>query len=105
MATFYLLAAVAGSVIPYYYLGGALLSEGMTPSLLMNEILDARASFAFVADVIISSIAFWPFLFAEAKRWRTPSAWIFIALNLGVGLSCALPLFLFFRERRIASAA
>lgn len=102
MAAFYLLAAVAGTVIPYYYIGSTLMAEGMTLSLFVSEVMDARASFGFVVDVIISSIAFWPFLFAEAKRVRIPHAWIFVVLNLAVGLSCALPLFLFFRERRMA---
>jgi len=41
-----------------------------------------------------------PFLFKETKRLNTPNPCLFIVLNLAVGLSCALPLFLYFREKR-----
>lgn len=51
------------------------------------------AAGGFTADLLISSFAFWVFLFAQ-KAPRIP---IYIALNLTIGLSCALPLYFYFR--------
>jgi hypothetical protein len=103
MQVFYLVAAVAGTLLPYFYFGSFVADEGVNLSLFLKEVMEARASMGFVADLFISSFAFWPFLFSESKKWATPSLWIFLVLNLTVGLSCALPLFLFFRERRLSA--
>ncbi|MEQ8819689.1 MAG: DUF2834 domain-containing protein [Sumerlaeia bacterium] len=63
-----------------------------------------RLSAAFVADLLISILAFWPFVFTETRRvGGMPSPWVFVAVNCVVGLSCALPLFLYFRERELTS--
>jgi hypothetical protein len=52
----------------------------------------------FTIDLLISSVVFWSFLFYEGRRLRMKNLWVYVAANLLVGLSLALPLFLYFRE-------
>lgn len=100
MQAFYLVAAITGTVLPYYFFGSFAFETGFNVGLFFEQVISARASFGFVVDLFISSLVFWPFLFKEAKCHSTPSPWWFVTLNLTVGLSCALPLFLYFRENR-----
>ena len=66
----------------------------------------ARAGFVngvaggFTADVLISSAVFWIYLFSR----NTSQIWMYIALNLLIGLSCALPLYLW-RQAVLAEAS
>ena len=100
MPNLYLTFALIGTVVPYYYFGSFALTHGLDIPMFIREVVAARASMGFVADLFISSLAFWPYLFREARKGGLPSPWLFVALNLGIGLSCALPLFLYFMERR-----
>ena len=52
-----------------------------------------------------SSVALWLFVYSEGSRLRMKNLWLYVACNLAVGVSLALPLFLFFRERRLKPAA
>lgn len=99
MKTFYLFAAVVGTLLPYYYFSSFAMENGLNAGLFLEQVLSSRAPMGFVIDLLISSFAFWPFLFTEAKRVQTPSPWFFIVFNLVIGLSCALPLYFHFRER------
>lgn len=50
---------------------------------------------------MVSSLVLWLFVFAEGLRIRMTKLWIYVVCNLAVGVSLALPLFLFFRERTL----
>lgn len=104
MRVYYLIAAVLGTILPYYYFGSFAVEAGFDVPLFIEQVLSARASMGFVVDLFISSFVFWPFLFKEAKRLGAPNPWLFVFLNLAVGLSCALPLFLYYRERNESAA-
>lgn len=49
-------------------------------------------------DLIIGAIVFWLFLYQESQRHEMGNWWIYILATLTIGPSCALPLFLYFRE-------
>ncbi len=59
------------------------------------------AAGGFSADLLVSSFVFWILAFAESRRLGLARPWAYIVLNLLIGLSCALPLFLYFRERKL----
>ncbi|MBI5195494.1 MAG: DUF2834 domain-containing protein [Nitrospirae bacterium] len=99
MRAYYLVAAILGTVLPYYFFGSFIFENGFDVVLFIEEVVSAGASLGFVVDLFISSFVFWPFLFKEAKQCNTPNPWWFVVINLAVGLSCALPLFLYFREK------
>lgn len=92
MRTVYLLLAIIGAVVPllffaqFFAAGGTAL--GFVPALLVNG-----ASAGFSADLIISSVVFWCFM--ATRRPNGPSLWPFVILNLCIGLSCALPAYLY----------
>jgi hypothetical protein len=54
-------------------------------------------------DVIVSSFVLWLFVFSEGRRLRMRNLWLYVICNLAVGVSLALPLFLFFRQRTIVA--
>jgi hypothetical protein len=56
-----------------------------------------------VADVLISSLVFWVVI--TARRPAGPTPWPFIVLNCSIGLSCALPAYLYVCARRESAVA
>jgi hypothetical protein len=49
-------------------------------------------------DLIISSVALWVFVLTEGRRLGVRLLWLPLVANLAVGLSLALPLFLYMRH-------
>ena len=92
--TLYLALCVAGTVLPYSLFIPFLLEHGLDFRRIVQEMFANRISGSFALDVIVSSIAFWVFVFFEGKRARVPNLWVPIAANVVVGLSLGLPLFL-----------
>jgi len=92
MKKLYLVLAIIGAVLPlvlfsqFFAEGGTVL--GFVPALLVNG-----ASAGFSADLIVSSLVFWCFM--ASRRPGGPALWPFVALNLCIGLSCALPAYLY----------
>ena len=97
MKNIYLLLAVLGTVIPVMSFLGLFHEE--TPQLLMffPSIFANGWAAGFALDLFISSAAFWVFMFANASANNGPAPWGFILLNLCIGLSLALPLYLYRR--------
>jgi Terpene cyclase DEP1 len=99
----YLAIAIVGSIAPWYWI----LQD---PAVLLSPMLFLERSFAnhlattWVTDVIISAIALWCFVAIELKRLGSSQRWLllYVVLTLGVGVSCALPAFLYHRERLFA---
>src|ERR1044072_4337803 len=98
---FYLLLCVLGAVLPYSQLVPFLAEHGLNLPLLVEQLFANRISALFGLDVIVSSIALWVFVFTEGRRRQMKHLWLYIVCNLAVGLSLALPLFLYMRERNI----
>ncbi len=97
MKNLYLLLAALGAVVPYIFFLNFFTSEGVDLMLFIGGLFVNGAAGGFTADLLISSFVFWLFMFS---RWDSgPKPWIFIALNLTIGLSCALPAYLWAAER------
>lgn len=99
-ASFYLLLAVAGALIPYACFAVWFAEAGIGLSFLHAAVANGVAA-GFTVDVVISSLAFWVWLGADARARRAGPIWPFVVLNLIVGLSCALPAWLWRRERAV----
>ena len=97
----YLILAVIGFLAPYYFF--LQLPEENTFDLqFLIEPLFANSLLKGVAmDLTISVIVAWFFIFAEANKLQMKNAWFYLLATLLVGLSFALPLFLYFRERQL----
>jgi uncharacterized protein DUF2834 len=99
--TLYLALCVVGAVLPYSLFIPFLLEHGLDFRLIVEQLFANRISGSFALDVIVSSVAFWVFVFVEGRRSGARNLWAPIAANLVVGLSLGLPLFLYMRERRL----
>ncbi|MEE4298600.1 MAG: DUF2834 domain-containing protein [Pseudomonadales bacterium] len=102
-ASLYLLLAVLGALVPWLCFGFWFVEAGIGLSFLRAALANGVAA-GFTADVVISSLAFWLWIAADAREQRAGPIWPFVLLNLTVGLSCALPAWLLRRERSGTSA-
>ena len=78
-----------------------LATYGFDLPLFFRQLFQNHVSAFFGMDVIVSSFVLWLFVFSEGRRRGMKNLWLYVACNLAVGVSLALPLFLFFRERRL----
>ena len=94
MKNVYLVFAVIGALVPIAFFLGFFHADmvgvvGFVPALFANS-----AAGGFAADLLLASFVFWIFMFNAEQG---PKPWVFIALNLCIGLSCALPAYLYRR--------
>src|SRR3712207_4070127 len=101
MQWLYLVAAILGGVLPLSQLIPFLMAHGLDMPLFFGQLFQNNVSAFFGLDVIVSSLVLWLFVFHEGRRRGMKNLWLYVACNLAVGVSLALPLFLFFRERRM----
>ena len=99
MKNIYLALAIVGGIIPYLFFLDFIQLEGFNIPLFIESLFVNGAAGGFSADLFLTSIVFWVFMFQQAKRRVSPSPHMFVILNLCVGLSCALPAYLFAREK------
>jgi len=88
----YLVLAIVGAVVPYVFFIPFLMGAGVDLSVFVGSLFINGAAGGFTADLLITSFVFWLYLFS---RDDGPPAWPFIVLNLTIGLSCALPAYLY----------
>ena len=103
MKRVYLILAVAGFVVPYYYFISFLVANGLDFRLFFQQLFATPISSFFAVDLLISCVVFAFYLRPESARYSISKRWIYLVVLLTVGLSCALPLFLYVRESRIES--
>lgn len=97
MKTLYLMLAIAGAVVPCAFFLNFAAQEGLNLSTFIGALFANGASGGFAADVLISSAVFWLYMFSRSDG---PSPWLFVLLNLCIGLSCALPAYLYVTTAR-----
>jgi Terpene cyclase DEP1 len=95
----YLLIAIGGTIAPWFWLlqdSTALVSL----PLFFQRAFANNITSAVSSDLLISAIAFFCLAWMELKRLGASRLWmiLYIGLTFGVGLSCALPFFLYRRE-------
>lgn len=100
MKNLFLVLAILGAVVPYAFFIDFFLDSFPDQGVNLEEFVRALfvngAAAGFTADLLISSLVFWLFLFHE----KAERIWLFILVNLTIGLSCALPLYFYFRTAR-----
>ncbi|MEW6207754.1 MAG: DUF2834 domain-containing protein [Acidobacteriota bacterium] len=98
MKWIYVALCVAGFALPYYFFIPFVAENGLNLSLFVNQLFASPVSSFFGADVIVSSLVLWAFIYHETRRQRVKWWWLCIIANLAVGVSLGLPLFLLLRE-------
>jgi len=99
MKKLYLLLAVIGAIVPYFFFFQFFQAEGINISAFVSALFVNGASGGFTMDVLLSSFIFWLFMFKQVKESNGPKPYLFIVLNLAIGLSCALPAYLYAKEK------
>ena len=96
----YLFLVIIGSIAPWSFTVKFLIQNGFSIGLFFqNEYANYAAATSF-SDLLISALVFLCFAFFELKRLGLSRSrlFIYVIATLGIGLSCGLPLFLYFRE-------
>lgn len=100
MKNVYLVLAIVGGILPYVFFIDFFSSEGIELTTFVGGLFANGASAGFVVDLLISSLVFWLMMSAQDE----PKPWIYILINLSIGLSCALPLYLYLRKSEDSGA-
>ncbi|EFO29048.1 conserved hypothetical protein [Roseibium sp. TrichSKD4] len=102
LSTFYLCMAVVGTVVPWVFFASFFASKGLDIPLFILSLFGNAASGGFSADVLISILVFWIWSFVDARQLGISQWWLVLPAGCFVGLSCALPLYLYFRQKVVA---
>lgn len=94
----YLFLAFAGAIIPYVFFIQHFADKGLGLGEFVAALFVTPAAGGFTADLLISSLVFWVAMLHRKSIGKGPNPLGFIALNLLVGLSCALPAYLYVSE-------
>lgn len=97
MKSLYLALAILGAVVPYLFFGQFFAAGGGLGDFIAALFANPAAG-GFTADLLIASLVFWIAMFTQRSKGGPP-AWPFILLNLTIGLSCALPGYLWWVHR------
>lgn len=97
----YLILAVAGTVLPLSQFLPFLREHGLNASLFVEQLFSTRIGAFFGLDVVVSSVVLWMFVYFEGRRVSVPYRWSPVIASLAVGVSLGLPLFLYLREQEL----
>ncbi len=100
MTALYLVLAIVGGIAPYIFFLDFMAQSGPGLVTFLGALFANGASGGFTVDLVISSAVFWAFLWQDSGRSGVAHPWIYVLVNLLIGLSCALPLYLYMRARR-----
>ena len=98
MKRLYLGAALLGAVVPYLFYFRHLAASGSSLTAFAAAVSANPAASGFTADLLIASLVFWAFMWHRHRLSHGPHPLGFMALNLLVGLACALPAYLYAME-------
>ena len=94
----YLVMAIIGFAAPYYFFISFLMAHGLDGKAFVGQLFGTQISTFFAVDLLVSCVVFVRYLRQEAARYSIRYSWFYIVALLTVGLSFALPLFLYARE-------
>ena len=99
--TIYLALCFAGALLPYWQFVPWVVQHGMNLPLFARELFANRISAFFGMDVSISAVVLILFMRVESARLNLRRRWLPLLAVLTVGVSLALPMFLYMRELRV----
>jgi len=96
MKRFYGLMAIIGTVAPWFYFG-SYFADGDRETF-GDALFASPLMVGFVADLSISIVVLLAWSFVDSRRNQISRWWLVPIASLTVGLSLALPLYLYLRE-------
>jgi hypothetical protein len=101
----YLILCVLGAVLPYWqFVPWMAAHHGIPLSLFFSELFANRISAFFGMDVFVSAAVLLVFMRVESGRLGIRRRWLPLLALLAVGVSLALPMFLYMRELQLESS-
>ncbi len=100
MRNIYLFLAIVGALVPYLFFIQFFAEHGLSLPAFVGGLFANGAAGGFTADVLIPSAVFWYYMFNNRQG---PKPLVFVLLNLTIGLSCALPAYLWAASRETAT--
>ncbi|HKD79671.1 MAG TPA: DUF2834 domain-containing protein [Candidatus Angelobacter sp.] len=98
LKTIYLSLCVLGVVLPYWQFVPWVAANGLHLPLMVEQLFANRIGGFFGMDVLVSSVVLLVFMRTESRRLGVRGRWMPVLALLTVGVSLALPLFLYLRE-------
>ena len=98
MRRFYLVMAIVGTVVPWAFFANFFAANGLDVPGFIGGLFANGAAGGFSADVLISIAVFWVWSWHDAKTHSIDRWWWVLPSGCLVGLSLALPLYLWLRE-------
>lgn len=103
MKILFLVLAVVGAVVPYALFLQLIPTSGVPFRDSLSVLFANNIVASFTADLLLSSLIFWIVMVHQWRKGKGPSPFLFMILNVLIGLSCALPAYLYARELRRGS--
>lgn len=104
MKNTYLALAILGCVVPCVFFGNFFTDHGVDLPKFIEQSFATSPASGLTADLLITSVVFWIWSFRESRLRGMKAWWLYVVLNLGIGLSFAMPLFLYFRQGFVESS-
>lgn len=98
---FYLLMAFVGGLVPFNSFLSFLVSYGPDTDEFGEQMFASPVSAFFSWDVLLASVVLIVFIVVEGRRRRMRYLWMYILFSLFVGISLALPAFLYGRQLKL----
>ncbi|HET7011355.1 MAG TPA: DUF2834 domain-containing protein [Anaerolineales bacterium] len=98
MKRVYLVLAVLGAVLPFLFFIPFFRQQGLSLNAFVSTLFANGASAGIAVDLLVASVVFWIFMFDRRARLHGPSPYLFILINVLIGLGCAIPAYLYARE-------
>src|ERR1700693_4131851 len=99
LKTLYLVLCILGIVLPYWQFVPSAAQNGLHMPLFFHQLFANRVCAFFGMDVLVSAAVLVVSMRTESLRLGIPGRWLAVLALLLVGVSLALPLFLYMRER------
>jgi len=96
MKSVYLVLTILGTVVPYLFFFQFFAEQGVNLPAFLGGVFANGAAGGFGADLLITSLVFWIYLYQLSEK----KLWMYVLLNLTIGLSCAVPLYLYLSHDR-----
>lgn len=99
MRKLYLIMAILGGLVPFAFYAVHFATQGLDPLVFLSASVATPAVRGLTADLVLASVVFWIAIIHRRRAKGGPNPAVFIALNLLVGLACAIPAYLFANSR------
>lgn len=98
MRNFYLVATIIGTVVPWIFFAQFIGSNSVNLWAFLAGLYANGAAGGFASDIFITAAVFWVWSYLDSQKTGVANWWLVIPATLCVGLSMALPLYLYLRE-------